>query len=474
MRSAVLIEHKNGHTAQPRMGARMKSQAAVLRGVGKQWEICAIDLGEPRDNEVLVRMMAAGICHTDDHFATGDGVPPPEMADMIRAAGMAAPEFFPLIGGHEGSGVVEQVGPNVTSLKPGDHVAMSFIPACGKCRWCVTGQTFLCDTGANLFAKEMTTDGTVRRHLAGEALVATTQLGAFSEYAVVSQDSVIKIDKSIPFHAAALVSCGVTAGWGSATVAAGTQPGDTVVVIGTGGVGMNALQGARAAGAQYVIAVDPIEFKRDSAPEFGATHTCAAADQAMELVRELTAGVMADRVVITAGVVHPDLILPAMMLTRKGGTCVVTGMTPLSELSVPLSLVDLVQSNKHLRGAMYGDEPPRQHAQAAGVVPVGSPQARRVGDAPLSARGDQQRYRRPAGRHQYPGPDRIFNALGTQMPACPACGGKPQRQCESAQLTDRSDRRDGTGRGDSSYRTGRPRPEMVFSVSILGQAGTVA
>jgi NDMA-dependent alcohol dehydrogenase len=337
----------------------VKSQAAVLRGVGKTWEICEIDLGEPRDNEVLVRMAAAGICHTDDHFATGDGVPPPEMADMLRAAGMDVPEIFPLVGGHEGAGVVEEVGSNVTDLQPGDHVGMSFMPACGRCRWCVTGQAYLCDAGAMLFSKEMTTDGTVRRRLDGEALVATTQLGTFSEYAVVSQNSVIKIDESIPFHAAALVSCGVTTGWGSTTVAAGTQPGDTVVVIGTGGVGMNALQGARAAGAQNVIGVDPVEFKRDSAPAFGATHTCAAVDQAMDLVRELTAGVMADRVVITAGVVRSHMILPAMMLTRKGGTCVVIGMTPLNDLSVPMSLVDLVQANKHLRGAMYGEMNPR-------------------------------------------------------------------------------------------------------------------
>jgi NDMA-dependent alcohol dehydrogenase len=337
----------------------LKSQAAVLRGVGKPWEICEIDLDEPRNNEVLVRIVAAGICHTDDHFATGDGVPAPEMADMLRAAGMDVPEIFPLVGGHEGAGIVEEVGPNVSGLKPGDHVGMSFMPACGRCRWCVTGQAYLCDAGAMLFSKEMTTDGTVRRRVDGEALVATTQLGTFSEYAVVSEDSVIKIDDAIPFHAAALVSCGVTTGWGSATVAAGTQPGDTVVVIGTGGVGMNALQGARAAGAQYVIGVDPVEFKRDSAPAFGATHTCSASDQAIELVREPTAGVMADRVVITAGVVHSHMILPAMMLTRKGGTCVVTGMTPLNDLSVPLSLVDLVQANKHLRGAMYGEMNPR-------------------------------------------------------------------------------------------------------------------
>lgn len=304
-------------------------------------------------------MAVAGICHTDDHFATGDSVPSPELAEFMVAAGMPAPDWFPLIGGHEGAGVVEEVGPGVADLQPGDHVAMSWIPACGKCRWCVGGQGYLCDAGANLFSKQMTTDGTVRRRLDGDALMATTQLGTFSEYAVVAQDSVVKIDPAVPFHAAALVSCGVTTGWGSATVSAGTQPGDTVVVIGVGGVGMNAVQGARAAGARFVIAVDPVQLKRDFAPSFGATHTSPAAHEAIELVRELTAGVMADRVVVTVGVISPDLIPVAMMLTRKGGTCVLTAMTPLSDMMIPLMLVDVVNSSKTIKGALYGGMNPR-------------------------------------------------------------------------------------------------------------------
>src|ERR1700720_2392717 len=308
----------------------MKCRAAVLRGVGMDWEISEVDLDPPRNGEVLVRMAVAGICHSDDHLFTGDVVPTPE---VLAASGQPAPDWFPLLGGHEGAGVVAEVGRGVTTVQPGDHVALSFIPACGNCRFCVNGQSYICDAGASLFVREMPTDGTCRRHLGDENLLAYGQLGTFAEYAVLSERSVIKIDDAIPFHAAALVSCGVTTGWGSATVSAGTETGDTVVVIGTGGVGMNALQGARAAGAQYVIGVDPVEFKRDSAPAFGATHTCAASDQAIDRVRELTAGVMADRVVITAGVVHSHMILPAMMLTRKGGTCVVTGMTPLNDLS---------------------------------------------------------------------------------------------------------------------------------------------
>jgi S-(hydroxymethyl)glutathione dehydrogenase/alcohol dehydrogenase len=327
----------------------MKCQAAVLRGIGKQWEIQQITLDPPREGEVLVKMAVAGVCHSDDHFATGDCVPSPELAAMM----------FPLLGGHEGAGVVVDVGPGVRSVRPGDRVAMSFIPACGCCRWCVSGMTYLCDAGATLLAKVMTTDSTSRRHLGDEDLMAMTQLGTFAEYAVLAAESVIKIDESIPFQAAALVSCGVTTGWGSGTVGAGTQPGDTVVVIGTGGVGMNALQGARAAGATHVVAVDPVEFKRDSAKLFGATHTSPSIEQAIPLVQELTSGVMAERVVLTPSVLCAEMLSPALMLVSKGGTCLLTAIPKVEVNTVPLVLVDIIQSCKHLKGLIYGGMNPR-------------------------------------------------------------------------------------------------------------------
>ncbi|WP_102142784.1 NDMA-dependent alcohol dehydrogenase [Mycobacterium hubeiense] len=337
----------------------MKCQAAVLRGVGEDWEISEITLDPPCEGEVLVKMAVAGICHSDDHFATGDMIPTPDFAALMEASGAPPLEYFPLLGGHEGAGVVEEVGPGVRSVQPGDHVAMSFIPACGACRWCVSGMTYLCDQGALLFAKEMTTDGTARRHVNGENLTAMTQLGTFSEYAVLAEESVIKVDKSIPFEAASLVSCGVSTGWGSGTIGVGTEPGDVVVIIGTGGVGINAVQGARAAGANAVIAVDPVDFKRDTAKFFGATDTSPSIEEAIPLVHELTAGVMADRVVLTPSVLHAELLAPALMLTRKGGTCLMTAV-PKFELSmVPLSLVDMVQNCKHVKGLLYGGMNPR-------------------------------------------------------------------------------------------------------------------
>lgn len=337
----------------------MKSRAAVLRGVGVDWEVTDIELDPPHRGEVLVKMAYAGICHSDEHFYTGDSVPSPEMEDMMRASGVPVPEWFPMLGGHEGSGIVEDVGPEVRTLKPGDHVAISFIPACGNCRWCATGHTYICDVGADLHSKAMTTDGTRRRHLGDEDLMAMMQVGTFSEYVVASERSLVKINDWIPLEAASLVSCGVTTGFGSGSVATGTQAGDTVVVIGVGGIGMNAVQGAKVAGAKHIVAVDPNEFKREIAPSFGATHTAVDAGAALELVKEITWGVMADRVVLTPGVVPPDLVLTAMLLLRKGGTCVLTGMAKVSDLMVPLSLPDMVSSYKTLKGVLYGEMNPR-------------------------------------------------------------------------------------------------------------------
>src|SRR5262245_4020975 len=337
----------------------MKCQGAVLRGVGQEWEVTEITLDPPREGEVLVKMAVAGICHSDDHFATGDMVPTPELEAIMAAAGAPRVDYFPLLGGHEGAGVVEEVGPGVRSVRPGDRVSFSFITAGGKCRLCVSGMTYLCDNGAMMLVKEMTTDHTCRRHVDGEDLTAMTQLGTFAEYAVLAEESVIKIDDSIPLEVASLVSCGVTTGWGSGTIGVGTQPGDTVVIVGTGGVGINAVQGARAAGANIVIAVDPVGFKRDSAKYFGATDTSPSVEEAIPLVQELTRGVMADRVVLTPSVVRAELLAPALTLTRKGGTCLMTGVPKFEINMVPLLLIDMLQSCKTLKGLIYGGMNPR-------------------------------------------------------------------------------------------------------------------
>jgi S-(hydroxymethyl)glutathione dehydrogenase/alcohol dehydrogenase len=336
----------------------VKCQGAVIRGVGHDWEVTEITLDPPREGEVLVKMAVAGICHSDNHFSTGDMVPRPELAAMMEAMGAPRLDYFPLVGGHEGAGVVAEVGPGVRSVQPGDRVSFSFIAACGKCRWCVSGMTYLCDNGAHMLTKELI-DGGRRRHVGDEDVTAFCQLGTFAEYGLVAEESVIKLDDSIPLEAASLVSCGVTTGWGSGTTGVGTKPGDTVVVVGTGGVGINAVQGARAAGANMVIAVDPVEFKRDTAKFFGATDTAPSMEQAIPLVQEVTRGVMADRVVLTPSVVTADMLAPALTLTSKGGTCLITGVPKFEISMVPMLLVDMLQSCKTLKGLIYGGMNPR-------------------------------------------------------------------------------------------------------------------
>jgi S-(hydroxymethyl)glutathione dehydrogenase/alcohol dehydrogenase len=194
-----------------------------------------------------------------------------------------------VIGGHEGAGVVVEVGAGVTSVQPGDHVSASLIPSCGRCRYCSTGRQNLCDAGAGAFAKGMITDGTSRHTVKGEPPTLFAKLGTFAEHSCVAEASVIKVDDDLPLDAVAVVSCGVATGYGSATVRADVRPGDTVVVVGIGGIGINA-QGAKAAGARHVVAVDPVEFKREKAMEFGATHTFAFMEDAIGVVTELSWG----------------------------------------------------------------------------------------------------------------------------------------------------------------------------------------
>ncbi len=255
----------------------MKTEAAVLWEVGGKWQIEELDLDPPGKRDVLVELAASGLCHTDDHSVTGD-----------------VPLYLPTVGGHEGAGVVLEVGTEVTRVKPGDHVVLTVVPSCGQCQWCAMGRGNLCDRGAWALAGT-TPEGEFRHHLNGTDIGNFCQLGAFSRYVVTNEIQAVKIDDDIPLHVAALVGCGVTTGFGAAVRVADVEPGDTVVVIGTGGVGMNAVQGARIAGAAKIIAVDPAEFKREQAAKFGAHHAVSSVEEAQELVSELTRGLAPTR-----------------------------------------------------------------------------------------------------------------------------------------------------------------------------------
>ncbi|MGP4025909.1 NDMA-dependent alcohol dehydrogenase [Actinomadura sp. 3N407] len=311
----------------------MITRAAICREPGRPWEIADIRVDDPKTNEVRIKFMAAGMCHSDDHVQKGD-----------------APMRFPVVGGHEGAGIVEAVGPAVTRVKVGDHVVCSFIPACGSCRYCSTGRQNLCDAGLNA-ATGMFADGTFRFHLDGEDLGGLCVLGTFARYAVVSEFSVIPIAEDIPFDIASLVACGVPTGWGSAVYAAGVRAGETVVVYGAGGVGSNAVQGARYAGAKNVVVVDPVPFKREMAEVFGATHTFADAAKAHDFVVETTWGELADHAIITVGVLHDEVIEHALNVVGKSGQVTVTAVGNGSLDAHPGMLIGF---QRRVQGAIFG------------------------------------------------------------------------------------------------------------------------
>jgi S-(hydroxymethyl)glutathione dehydrogenase/alcohol dehydrogenase len=318
----------------------MKTRAAVMWEAGKHWEIVELDLDAPKAGEVLVRFVASGMCRSDDHLRTGD-----------------LPSRYPIVGGHEGAGVVEAVGEGVFDIAPGDHIVCSFLPTCGKCRWCSTGHQNLCDMGA-LLLDGCLPDGTFRFHSGEQDLGGMCMLGTFSERSVVSRNSVVKVDDDIPLDKAALVGCGVPTGWGSAVYSADVRPGDTVVIFGIGGVGINAVQGAKHAGARDIIAVDPVEFKRTKALEFGATHALATGEEAVMRAYEITNGVGADSAIITVDVVDTKVVEDAFNATRKLGTTVVVGLGPMTENTVQINGDILTLYQKTLKGSLFGASNP--------------------------------------------------------------------------------------------------------------------
>jgi oxidoreductase, Rxyl_3153 family len=311
----------------------MTTRAAVCREPGRPWEITELELDEPRANEIRIKFMAAGLCHSDDHIQKGD-----------------SPMRMPVVGGHEGAGIVDAVGEGVTRVSVGDHVVCSFIPACGSCRYCSTGRQNLCDAGKNASTGEFP-DGTFRFHQNGEDFGGLCVLGTFSQYAVVSEFSAIKIPDDIPFDVAALVGCAVPTGWGTAVHAAGVRAGQTVVIYGAGGVGSNAVQGARYAGAKNVVVVDPVPFKRDMAKVFGATHTFATAEEAFEFVRETTWGELADHAIITVGILHDEVIDHAINVVGKSGQVTITAVGNGKLNHHPGALIGY---QRRVQGAIFG------------------------------------------------------------------------------------------------------------------------
>jgi len=315
----------------------MQTTAAVLRQSPGEWEVCTVELDPPKEHEVLVRLVASGLCHSDDHFSTGD-IPPGHL---------------PFCGGHEGAGVVEEVGPGVSGLSVGDHIVTSFIPSCGRCRWCASGLQALCDNG-KILATGQPMDGTFRMHLDGEGVGQACLTSTFAEYTVIPETSAVKISKEIPLEVAALLGCGVPTGWGSAVNAAQVGPGDVVIVVGVGGIGINAVQGASHAGAARIIAVDPVAMKREFALKLGATDAVADTAEASDLAQALTNGQGADSAIVCVGVTHGEHVGAAFSAVRKAGTVVVTGVSPVQEVGLPVGLLELAMYQKRIQGTIYG------------------------------------------------------------------------------------------------------------------------
>ncbi|MFD4197215.1 NDMA-dependent alcohol dehydrogenase [Amycolatopsis thermoflava] len=321
------------------------TKVSLVRQAPGTYETATVELDDPRQGEVTVKLAASGLCHSDDHVATGD----------VPVA------VYPYVGGHEGAGVVTAVGPNTPGYEVGDHVVFSFLPACGKCEFCAQGLSNLCDLGASLLTGARADDPTSFRMTEnGNPVGQQCGISTFAEYTTASVDSVVKIGKDIPLKAAALVGCGVPTGWGSAVNSANIKPGAVVIVMGIGGIGANALQGAAHAGAKTIIAVDPVQFKRDKAKVFGATHAFATIEEAADFARSLTNGQGADATIVTIGVVRGDHVGQALASIRKAGTVVLTGLGNITEAGAPIALGDLTLMQKRLQGSLFGESNPRR------------------------------------------------------------------------------------------------------------------
>jgi NDMA-dependent alcohol dehydrogenase len=322
----------------------MKTRGAVIMKAPGAYEVVDMELDDPWPGEIQVKLVASGLCHSDDHIATGD-LPVPT---------------YPFCGGHEGAGVVEKVGPGTPGWEVGDHVVFSFIPGCGRCRWCAQGMQNLCDLGANLLTGARFQDQTsYRLHLEdGSPVGQMCGIGTFSEHTTVNVDSAVKVDKDVPLDRACLLGCGVGTGWGSAVNSAEVKPGQTVIVMGVGGIGINAVQGAAHAGATHVIAVDPVAFKREKALEFGATDTFADIAEANAFAKSVTNGQGADSAIVTVGVIKGEHVGQAVSAIRKAGTVVVTGLGDLMDVGVPISLAEITLFQKRIQGSLFGASSP--------------------------------------------------------------------------------------------------------------------
>jgi alcohol dehydrogenase len=320
----------------------MKVKSAVLHEVGlprpyadsAPLRIEEVELEAPGDGEILVRVAAAGLCHSD--LSVIDG---------------ARPRPLPMAIGHEAAGVVEETGPGVTDLRPGDHVVMVFVPSCGHCLPCMEGRPALCEPGAVANAAGTLLGGGRRLQLGGKTVNHHMGVSAFSEYATMSRRSVVKIDSSLPLDEAALFGCAVLTGVGAVVNTAGVEPGATVAVVGLGGVGLNAVLGALLSGSRRVVAIDLQDDKLGLARQLGATDTFNAGDaDCVEQVREATGGGVDYAFEMAGAVAAMDL---CYRVTRRGGTTVTAGLSH-PDRNFEVQHVNLVAEERTVKGSYVG------------------------------------------------------------------------------------------------------------------------
>ncbi len=318
----------------------MKMQAAVLKQANTRFTIEEITLDAPKAGEVRVKIAACGVCHSDYHLLSGTTKHP-----------------MPVVCGHEGAGIVEEVGSGVHQLKPGDHVTLSWTPDCGECFYCRRGSPNLCETYTEPIWAGVMLDGTSRLHMNGDPVYVYCGLGTFAEYVVVPQQACVKINPDIPLTVASLVGCAVATGVGAAIYTANVRPGETVVVLGCGGVGLNVLQGAALSGAEKIIAVDTNEKKMEIARQFGATHTLHSDEYTIEAIRALTGGRGADHAIEAVGL--PSLQEMALEAVRPGGTATLAGLSPMGSITnLPGSVI--TRTEKTVKGSYYGSVNPQR------------------------------------------------------------------------------------------------------------------
>src|SRR5262245_45629188 len=316
----------------------MRIQAAILWEQGKPLSVEPAELGSPAAGEVLVEVKAAGVCHSDLHPARGDW-----------------PMKTPVLLGHEGAGIVREIGAGVTSVRPDDHVVFCWAPPCGVCAPCREGRAVLCDRVEKVTYRNRLPSGAAHVHARDQAVAPFLGTACFADCVIVPEEGAIRVPADVGFDALATVGCAVVTGVGAVTNAAQTTPGSRVVVIGAGGVGLNVVQGAAIAGCETIIAIDTRPTPLDIARRFGATHAIEAEGKIVDPVRMLTAGRGADFVFDTVG--NPRTLTEAVAMTRKGGTVVLTGLAR-GDTQAAFPTFPFVMQEKRLIGSVYGSGQP--------------------------------------------------------------------------------------------------------------------